>query len=379
MIAPRALAGSLVTRWPPPALPKRTLAILAAIGATMIWGSSAVATKAALTDLPPMTIAFMRVAIAYLVLRPLVARAGSRPAHGPLPAILGITGLAGFVLLRNLGLGAAPASHGSLIEGGTTPALAMVLGVMLLAERPSRRHLVGMLASLIGVSVAVLPGMEGGLDVSLVADGMLLAGTACFALYTVLNRRACVAGGSLTIVAGAMRYGLLALAPVAAAELLATGIPSPTPTAVCALLYLGAGCSAGAYALWGYGLSHLPAGQMALFSNLQLVCGMALAAGMAGEVFIPLQLAGATLVLAGIWFGTTTVTAPRSVLWRRARMLRAAASGTTKKAGRWAPRAVRSARSEAVRPFSSGGVVVSYLMRNGREDWVRAAWGHAVR
>jgi drug/metabolite transporter (DMT)-like permease len=330
MIATRTLIDSSILPRPFPTPPARVLAFLAVIGAAVIWGTSSVVTKTALADLPPMVLAFARLAVAYLVLKPLVARSGARAARGPLPALLGLTGFAGFVLLRNIGLGAAPASHGSLIEGGATPALAMLLGVAILAERPNGRHLTGMLASLAGVGFAVLPGMEGGFGTSLVADGVLLAGTVCFALYTVLGRRACVAGNSLAVVAGAMRYGLIVLAPFAVAELVATGPPTLTPAAVFALLYLGIGCSAAAYALWSYGLSQLPAGQVALLSNLELVCGLVVAAALAGEAFTPLQLTGVVLVLAGIWFGTTTLNfslkLPRPAPWGRMSPLPVAAS-----------------------------------------------------
>ncbi len=311
MIATRTLTDSSIFSRPFPALSGRTLGILAVLGATVIWGSSSVATKAALADLPPMVLAFARLAVAYLVLRPLVAKSGARPASGPLPALLGLTGFAGFVLLRNLGLGAAPASHGSLIEGGATPALAMLLGAALLAERPNGRNLTGMIVSLAGVGFAVLPRMDESFGASLLADGLLLAGTACFALYTVLGRRACVGGGSLAMVAGAMRYGLIALAPFAVIELVASGAAMPTTAGLVAIVYLGAGCSAAAYALWGYGLSQLPTGHVALLGNLELICGIVVAAALAGEAFLPLQLAGAGLVLAGIWFGTASFTLPR--------------------------------------------------------------------
>jgi drug/metabolite transporter (DMT)-like permease len=324
MFAPRAVTSSIGIRWPVPTLPVRAVALLAVIGATMIWGSSSVVTKIALTDVPPTMLAFARLALAYLILRPLVARSGGRPAQGALPALLGLTGFAGFVLLRNLGLGAAPASHGSLIEGGATPALGMLLAVVLLAERPSPRRLTGMGASLAGVAIAVLPRMEGSMSASLAADSVLFAGTACFALYTVLGRRACADGGSLGVVVGAMRYGLYALAPFALTELVVTGVSTLTPVTLCAVIYLGAVCSAAAYTLWGYGLSHLPAGQVALLSNLELVCGIVLAAGLAGEAFTPLQLTGAALVLAGIWYGTASVTLPRPGFWRRFPMLPAA-------------------------------------------------------
>jgi drug/metabolite transporter (DMT)-like permease len=121
-----------------------------------------------------------------------------------------------------------------------------------------------------------------------------------------------------------MRYGLYALAPFALTELVVTGVSTLTPVTLCAVIYLGAVCSAAAYTLWGYGLSHLPAGQVALLSNLELVCGIVLAAGLAGEAFTPLQLTGAALVLAGIWYGTASVTLPRPGFWRRVPMLPAA-------------------------------------------------------
>jgi drug/metabolite transporter (DMT)-like permease len=326
MIATRTLLRPTLFASPLASISPRVLALLAVVGATVIWGSSSVATKAALAELPPLIVAFARLAVAYLVLRPLVAHGGGRPASGRLPALLGLTGFAGFVLLRNFGLASAPASHGSLIEGGATPALAMLLGVTLLAERPGFRQLAGMLASLVGVGFAVLPGIEGSIGDALTADGLLLVATCCFALYTVLGRRACAAGDSLAVVAGAMRYGLVVLAPVAAAELITTGLPRLTPTALAALLYLGAGCSAAAYALWGYGLSKLPAGQVALLSNLELVCGLIVAAVLAGEAFTPLQVGGAALVLAGIWFGTASLALPRFRTWSRAPLMPLAAS-----------------------------------------------------
>ena len=122
MSATRTLTDSSIQRWSFPALPPRALALLAVVGATSIWGSAALATKANLIDLPPLTVSCARLAIGDLVVRPLVARSGAQPASGPWPALLGLPGFVDFVLLRNPGFGAAPASHGSLIEGGETHA-----------------------------------------------------------------------------------------------------------------------------------------------------------------------------------------------------------------------------------------------------------------
>ena len=76
MIAPRTVNSSLGICWTVPPLPVRAVALLAVIGATIIWGSSSVVTKIALTDVPPTLLAFARLALAYLILRLLVARSG---------------------------------------------------------------------------------------------------------------------------------------------------------------------------------------------------------------------------------------------------------------------------------------------------------------
>ena len=198
-----------------------------------------------------------------------------------------------------------------------------------------------------GVALTIVPGSEGAADASLLGDGLLLAGTACFAAYAVLGRAACAGGGSLAVVAGSMRYGLVGLAPFAVGEVAVVGLPAPSLDTVLICIYLGAGCSAAAYALWGYGLSHLPAGQVALLGNLELLFGVA-CAGLLGEAFLPIQALGGALILAGLWLATTRRTVRFGGRRRRTtRALGAAARCTVStvwrdtppgRSPRWSPR-----------------------------------------
>ena len=75
-----------------------TLAVLALVAGALLWGASTVASKALLGPLLPLTIAALRFGLALLVLCPLLARAGLRPATGRSPALLGLSG----VFLLNL-------------------------------------------------------------------------------------------------------------------------------------------------------------------------------------------------------------------------------------------------------------------------------------
>jgi drug/metabolite transporter (DMT)-like permease len=81
-----------------------TLAVMAMTGAALLWGTSFVAAKAVLAEVPPTTLALLRFAIAAIVLVPLARRGGSRPALGRRGASLGLSGIALFYVCENAGL-----------------------------------------------------------------------------------------------------------------------------------------------------------------------------------------------------------------------------------------------------------------------------------
>ncbi|MDP9362638.1 MAG: DMT family transporter [Chloroflexota bacterium] len=279
-------------------LSPRALAILALVGANVIWGSTFVALKPVLDRVPPLTVASLRFAIALAILLPLVYLVGDRPARGRGPLLMGLTGVFLVYLCQNIGLQYSSAANGALIHGGI-PILTALLAAAFLGERLGGRGLVGVLASLVGVAVIVLPGIELGL--SALGHGLLLASALSIAAYLVIGRRAFPAGGSLATVAGAACYGFLMLLPATAVELAVGGMDRPTTGDLLRLLYLGAGASALAFVLWAYGLCHFEAGRAATFANLNPLVGVALAALLLGEPVTRLQLGGGALVLAGVW------------------------------------------------------------------------------
>jgi drug/metabolite transporter (DMT)-like permease len=291
--APRAIRMSI--RLPAPT----TLAVLALVGANVIWGASAVASKAVLAHVPPVTLACLRVTIALAVLLALVACTGERPAHGGAPALLGLTGVALFCLLQNVGLRYASAANTALING-TIPVLTALLAAALLGERLGVRRIAGLLISSSGVVAVVLFGTGATLGASALGNLLPVAGAVSFATYAVLGRRTFASGNTLAIVAGSTRYGLLFLLPGAGLELATVGIGPLTMNDVLLLLYLGVGCSALAFVLCGYGLARLDAGQGAIFGNLKPLVGVVLAVVLLGESLTPGHLGGGALVLLGV-------------------------------------------------------------------------------
>jgi drug/metabolite transporter (DMT)-like permease len=275
------------------------VAVLALVGANCIWGASAAASKAVLVHVPPMTLACLRVAIACAVLLPLAARNGERPAGGSAPALLGLTGVALFCLLQNVGLRYASAANTALINGAI-PVVTALLAAAFLGERLGIRRTAGLVVSGLGVAAVVLLGTGATLGASVVGNLLPVAGAVSFAAYAVLGRRAFASGNTLAVVAGSTRYGLLFLLPGAGLELGTEGLGSVTINDVLLLLYLGVGCSALAFVLCGYGLARLDAGQGAVFGNLKPLVGVALAVVLLGESLTPAHLGGGALVLLGV-------------------------------------------------------------------------------
>ena len=277
----------------------QTLPLLALVGANALWGGSAVASKAVLTHVPPLTLACLRVAIALAVLLPLVARTGGRPARGGATALLGLTGVALFCLCQNVGLRSASAATTALLNGGI-PILTTLLATRLLGERLGGRGVAGVLVSSGGVAAIVLLGPHATFGVATLGSLLPLAGAVSFAAYTVLGRRTFASGHALAVVAGSTRYGLLFLLPGAGLELVTGGLSPLTVSDVLLLLYLGVGCSALAFVLCGYGLARLEATQGAICGNLKPLVGGVLAVVLLGESLTPGQLAGGLLVLIGV-------------------------------------------------------------------------------
>ena len=214
-------------------------------------------------------------------------------------APLGLLGVALTFLLQNLGLDRTSATNASLLQGAA-PVLTLVLAAVVLGERLGPRRLAAVGAAMAGVAAVTLAG-GGGLRAPGLGDALVLASTGCFAAFVVLGRRAFPVYGTLPVLAGMAAWGTAALLPVAAVESWLTRPAAIGPGEVALVLYLGAGCSALTYALWGYALRHLEAGRAATFDTLIPVVGIVAAVLVLREAPLVWHLVGGALVVAGVW------------------------------------------------------------------------------
>ena len=181
------------------------------------------------------------------------------------------------------------------------PLWTAAFAALLLGERFSRRQLGGMAVSLLGVVLIVgAAGIDpqGGSD-RLIGDVLLLAGSACWAVYTVLGRRALRRHSALAASTFASLIGTAPMLLVAAPDGGEWLRQAPMDLWL-AILYLALFGTVAAFLAWYHAIRVLGAARAGQFTYLVPVWALLLAGIFLGERPAPLQLVGAALVAVGL-------------------------------------------------------------------------------
>lgn len=268
------------------------LAVTAACG---IWGASFLMSKVALRELSAPHVVFWRFAVATPILAGMALRPGARALRRawPLVVLAGALGVPLLFLLQLEGVAHTTATRAALVIG-TIPPLTALAAALTLGERLTRRALVALGLSTVGLGVLV--GWPGGAG-TLLGDGLVLA-SAVVSVATILATRRLVERHDPVATAGTvLLVGVVLLVPAVLA--LAGPPPVPArPATWAALVGLGVGCTALANALWNVGLRGLGAARAALFVNLEPAFGVALGVGLLGEPLGAGVLVGGACILA---------------------------------------------------------------------------------
>lgn len=302
------------------------LAVAAMLAAVTVWGPSFVATKVALRDLPPLTVAFLRFLVASSVLytmwrlSPEAARL-DRATHRRLFAG-GLLGVAGYFILENLGVQRTTAGDAALLMAAI-PVIALLAEALWLKQPVSLKRGAGIAVSFAGVFLLIGRARAAGGGNRVAGDLLVVAAAFLWAAYS-LHGKTVTQVPKLTVVTYEAIYGTLLLAPFALAE-----SPHWRPVSLgsaLAVAYLGVMCSAVTYLLYNYALKTLAASQVTAFLNLVPVVGAGAAVLLLGEHLQPVQLLGGAVILAGVALSTAGNTHARH------------ASPDTRPAGAYKPR-----------------------------------------
>jgi drug/metabolite transporter (DMT)-like permease len=298
------VSTSAATATPTPA-PARAFSAndLAIIGVVIVWGTNYTVVKEALATIPPLAFMSLRFAVAALAMGVLL---WAVEGWKPLPrrtflklTALGLVGNTVYQVCFIVGLAHTTAANGGLLTA-VTPVLVAALGAMLGVERLTRPLVMGLSLAVAGMVLVVSArGPDLG-AATWMGDGLILAGCACWAVYTVGIRTVGPDVSALRVTAITMLMGApgVVLAGVPAVMKLDTA--SVGLNAWAALVYSALVPLVLSYFIWGRTVQRVGSSRAALYNTGIPVVAALTAWAVRGERPTLLQVFGAGLILTGV-------------------------------------------------------------------------------
>ncbi|MDQ0607267.1 drug/metabolite transporter (DMT)-like permease [Variovorax sp. W1I1] len=269
-------------------------------------GSTVVASKVIAGGLPPFTATALRFAMAlpvFLLLLRVTRSPWPRPDRRDLVLLLCQAGLGsvGYTVLLILGVRWAPAASAGVVAG-TLPAVAALVAVLALRERPGRYLVGSIVLATAGVLAISWPG-EGAVTGSkspsaMIGNLLVLGAVVCEAMFILLNKRLRVPVRPLALSTLMTAFGLLlSLVPA----LFERPWEQPLPNdALIGVAYYALVPTVLGFVLWFAGSARLKGAEAALFTALLPVSALILAALWLGESISLAQIGGAACVLGAV-------------------------------------------------------------------------------
>lgn len=283
-----------------PAAPRMTAADVAkAIGIALIWGMGFVVAKGGTENFPPILLQAFRFVVTSAALLWFLPRPAGNMRWLLIATFIGATVQYALTFTGLTGLSAGVAA---LVVQTEVPFL-VLLGALIMGERPTRRKWAGIAIAFAGV--VVITGI-GHLQGSLTSILLVLGGAFTWAFGQVLVRK--IHGLNGLAVTGWI--AVLAVPQLFVASFLfETGqraaILSAGPSVWFAVLYLGLVMQALGYAWWNSLLIRHEVGQVAPFLLLLPVFAVLGGVIFLGEALVPSRLIGGAIILAGVALITT--------------------------------------------------------------------------
>lgn len=277
---------------------------LAALFTVSVWSATFVSTKALIAaGLTPAEIFLMRFALGYLCILPLAPRrlrAENRRDEAAFAAA-GVCGGSLYFLLENVALEYAPASNVSLLVCTAPVWTALAAGRADRGERMTRRQAAGAALAAAGMALVVLNGRFV-LHISPAGDLLALAAALSWMGYSLVIKRLGARYPASFIARKVFFYGMATILPVFAFRpFAATGELLARPVVWANLLFLGVVASGFCYALWNAVMRRLGAVRATNYIFFNPLVTMLTAALCIGERITAPALAGAAMILCGMW------------------------------------------------------------------------------
>ena len=282
------------------------LANLAAATAAISAGASVVATRMAVGEIEPVSVALLRYAVAAPCMAPflLMGRSGRERLRGAdwcAIAALGALFFGLFPWAFSAALEHTTAARGS-VGLATIPIVTLLLAAAFGHERLSGLKAVSVVLAFAGVATAIGPAAIAGTvgPMVLLGDGLMMLAVLCGAGYSAFARPYLRRFGPLFVTALGMLFGLALLALLTSLLGSWQGLPALSARGWAAVIFLGTVGGALQFALYTWALKWIAPSRTAIYLTLNPLSAMALATVLLGESVTLELLLGFMLVSVGI-------------------------------------------------------------------------------
>ncbi|SFJ60064.1 Threonine/homoserine efflux transporter RhtA [Halobacillus dabanensis] len=273
----------------------------------VIFYAGNILTGKAINDLPPFTIAFFRLFVAFIILFPIAYKRAlqDRPLflkHRKPFMVMTLTGVAFFNTFIYASLQFTSATNVSVLET-IIPVLTVILSSFVLKERLHPLQKGGVALSFIGALWVVIDGQVvqlATIDWN-IGDGIMVGAIACWAIYSIAVKQVMRNFHPIAAVFVMTGIALLTLLPFLAIEWFIFGIPNLMQVDyVGGFLYLGIFPSLLALLFYNVAVDRLGASKASVFLNFLPVVTMIGASLWLEETISHMQVIGAVGVMAGV-------------------------------------------------------------------------------
>ena len=280
--------------------PKSFFGVLLVLGAAVLWGTTGTIQAFLPEARDPLLVAGFRMVFGAATLFVLAALAqGAFAGFRQLPwgwVLAAAASIAAYNLLFFKGVLGAGVGVGTVLAIGGAPIWVTLFTIVVLRRRPDRITMFGQGLSITGAALLVL---SGGSESSSLSGIILsiLAGAA-YAAYSTITSKISDAAPSVTVAAATFGMAAVLVVPVFFIAPLDWAL-ALSPMAL--LIFLGVVVTGLSYALYTKGLQTVPAASAVTLALAEPLTAWLLATFLVGEANTPAKMAGAALLIAGLY------------------------------------------------------------------------------
>lgn len=286
--------------------------IALAVLATIIWSGNFVISRGINQQIPPVSLAFYRWALATILIAPIALKKFKEERtivfqNWKYLFWVSLSGIALFNTFVYVAGHYTSAINMALIGTTSSPIFATIMAVIFLKERLNAFRIIGIVVCIAGIILLLSQGSWKKLSSFAFSTGDLwiLAGALAFAVYNILVRKKPTGISSINFLFVIFLFGTVLLLPAYITELTLTEPVQWNGYVVGSIIYLGLGTSVISFLCWNAALQKLGTGTTVLFGNLIPLFSTLEAVWLLGEQINNIHIISGLLVIGGLVIANT--------------------------------------------------------------------------